>query len=209
MEEPHHRPCLQIGVSELDLLNGGPPLVKLERDPLGGTALVGRPLHVETGQDDVHGVIAVVVDVDLRWAGEVMSRASLASSPRGSARNSCRTDRRRSCEAVPPASIRCETSAAGWQYQLLGAANALVTANLRWLDRHPRHHLPETLDVLRRVFRNSNAIDERIRPEVGLDIVAPGSPSGSPWLAPHIRASVTKYVVVDPTANETRPISYL
>ena len=102
----------------------------------------------------MHGVIAVVVDVDLRWAGEVMSRASLASSPRGSARNSCRTDRRRSCEAVPPASIRCETSAAGWQYRLLGAANALVTANLRWLAgyRHPRHHLPETVDVLRRVF---------------------------------------------------------
>jgi hypothetical protein len=33
-------------------------------------------------------------------------------------------------------------------------ADALVTANLRWLAgyRHPRHHLPETVDLLRRVF---------------------------------------------------------
>ena len=43
---------------------------------------------------------------------------------------------------------------AGWEYRLLGAADALVTANLRWLAgcRHPRHHLPETVEVLRRVF---------------------------------------------------------
>ena len=43
---------------------------------------------------------------------------------------------------------------AGWQYRLRGAADALVTANLRWLAgyQHPRHHLPETVVVLRRVF---------------------------------------------------------
>jgi hypothetical protein len=43
---------------------------------------------------------------------------------------------------------------AGWEYRLLGAADALVTANLRWLAgyRHPRHHLPGTVEVLRRVF---------------------------------------------------------
>ena len=43
---------------------------------------------------------------------------------------------------------------AGWEYRLLGAADVLVTANLRWLAgyRHPRHHLPETVEVLRRVF---------------------------------------------------------
>jgi len=42
----------------------------------------------------------------------------------------------------------------GWEYRLLGAADALVTANLRWLAgyRHPRHHLPGTVEVLRRVF---------------------------------------------------------
>ena len=43
---------------------------------------------------------------------------------------------------------------AGWEYRLLGEVDALVTANLRWLAgyRHPRHHLAETVDVLRRVF---------------------------------------------------------
>ena len=43
---------------------------------------------------------------------------------------------------------------AGWEYRLLGAADALVTANLRRLAGywHPRHHLPETVEVLRRVF---------------------------------------------------------
>jgi hypothetical protein len=43
---------------------------------------------------------------------------------------------------------------AGWEYRLLGEVDALVAANLRWLAgyRHPRHHLAETVDVLRRVF---------------------------------------------------------
>jgi len=43
---------------------------------------------------------------------------------------------------------------AGWEYRLLGEADALVTANLRWLAgyRHPRHHLAQTVDMLRRVF---------------------------------------------------------
>ena len=33
----------------------------------------------------------------------------------------------------------------GWEYRLVGAADAIVTANLRWLAgyRHPRHRLPE------------------------------------------------------------------
>jgi hypothetical protein len=37
---------------------------------------------------------------------------------------------------------------------LLGAADALVTANLRWLAgyRHSRHHLPGMVEVLRRMF---------------------------------------------------------
>ena len=42
----------------------------------------------------------------------------------------------------------------GWDYRLLGAAEALVTANLRWFAgyRHPRHYLPETVEVLRHMF---------------------------------------------------------
>jgi hypothetical protein len=42
----------------------------------------------------------------------------------------------------------------GWEYRLVGAADAIVTANLRWLAgyRHPRHDLPATVGVLRQVF---------------------------------------------------------
>jgi hypothetical protein len=42
----------------------------------------------------------------------------------------------------------------GWDYQLVGAADRVVTANLRWLSayRHPRHDLPETSQRLRSVF---------------------------------------------------------
>jgi hypothetical protein len=43
---------------------------------------------------------------------------------------------------------------AGWEYLLLGAVDALVTANLRWLAgyRHPRHRLPEIAQLLRHAF---------------------------------------------------------
>lgn len=42
----------------------------------------------------------------------------------------------------------------GWEYQLVGAGDALVTANVRWLAgyRHPRHHVLEVARVLREVF---------------------------------------------------------
>jgi hypothetical protein len=42
----------------------------------------------------------------------------------------------------------------GWEYRLVGAADRIVTANVRWLAgyRHPRHRLPETADALQRVF---------------------------------------------------------
>jgi hypothetical protein len=42
----------------------------------------------------------------------------------------------------------------GWDYELVGAADRVVTANVRWLSgyRHSRHHLPETAERLRSVF---------------------------------------------------------
>jgi hypothetical protein len=48
----------------------------------------------------------------------------------------------------------------GWDYRLLGAAEALVTANLRWLAgyRHPRHYLPETVEVLRHMFATPTSL---------------------------------------------------
>ena len=42
----------------------------------------------------------------------------------------------------------------GWKYRLVGAADEIVTANVRWLAgyRHPRHDQPGPADALRRVF---------------------------------------------------------
>jgi TnsA-like endonuclease N terminal len=42
----------------------------------------------------------------------------------------------------------------GWEYRLVGTADQIVAANVRWLAgyRHPRHHQPEVAGVLRRVF---------------------------------------------------------
>jgi hypothetical protein len=44
---------------------------------------------------------------------------------------------------------------AGWEYRLAGAADPVVTGNLRWLAgyRHPRHRVPAAAGVLRQVFR--------------------------------------------------------
>jgi hypothetical protein len=43
---------------------------------------------------------------------------------------------------------------AGWEYELRGAPDPVVTANLRWLAgyRHPRHRVPGTAAVLREAF---------------------------------------------------------
>jgi hypothetical protein len=67
----------------------------------------------------------------------------------------CRPVERRRPRDVAKFEVTARACAlAGWEYRLLGAADALVTANLRWLAgyRHPRHHLPGTVEVLRRVF---------------------------------------------------------
>jgi hypothetical protein len=42
----------------------------------------------------------------------------------------------------------------GWEYRLVGAADPVVTLNVRWLAgyRHPRHHQPGPAEALRQVF---------------------------------------------------------
>jgi hypothetical protein len=66
----------------------------------------------------------------------------------------------RPCERRGPRDIakfeatRQACARVGWEYRLVGAADGVVTANVRWLAgyRHPRHDLPEAADALRRVF---------------------------------------------------------
>jgi TnsA-like endonuclease N terminal len=42
----------------------------------------------------------------------------------------------------------------GWEYRLVGAPDAITTANVRWLAgyRHPRHHVAGLSDALRAAF---------------------------------------------------------
>jgi len=46
-------------------------------------------------------------------------------------------------------------SVVGWEYRLVGAADEIVTSNVRWLAgyRHPRHRLPAIAPLLRHAFR--------------------------------------------------------
>ena len=48
----------------------------------------------------------------------------------------------------------------GWDYRLIGAADAILTANLRWLAgyRHPRHHVPEVVAGLRLMFATATPL---------------------------------------------------
>jgi hypothetical protein len=48
----------------------------------------------------------------------------------------------------------------GWNYRLVGAADSVVTENVRWLAgyRHPRHHLPGVAGALRLVFATSTPL---------------------------------------------------
>jgi hypothetical protein len=48
----------------------------------------------------------------------------------------------------------------GRDYRLVGAADAIVPANVRWLAgyRHPRHHMPEAVAALRLVFATSTQL---------------------------------------------------
>jgi hypothetical protein len=79
----------------------------------------------------------------------------------------CRPVERRRPRDVAKFEARARACAlVGWEYRLLGAPDGIVTANLRWLAsyRHPRHHLPETVEVLRRVFNPAHPLREGLWP---------------------------------------------
>lgn len=97
----------------------------------------------------------------LRWTGEHGQRASHAPDyfvrrADGSALVvDCRPVDRRPARDVAKFEATAATCARiGWEYQLLGAAEPVAAANVRWLAgyRHPRHDVPEVAGVLREVF---------------------------------------------------------
>lgn len=51
-------------------------------------------------------------------------------------------------------------SQVGWRYRVVGAADAIVVRNIRWLAgyRHPRHDLPAAVGPLRQVFTQAGAL---------------------------------------------------
>jgi len=67
----------------------------------------------------------------------------------------CRpADRRKPADVKKFEATARACALAGWEYELRGAADPVVTANLRWLAgyRHPRHRVPGTAAVLREAF---------------------------------------------------------
>jgi len=97
----------------------------------------------------------------LRWPGEGGRAVSHAPDFFGRGRDGsavvvdCRPAERRGPADVAKFDATAQACAlAGWEYRLAGAADQVVTANVRWLAgyRHPRHHRDEPAAGLRRVF---------------------------------------------------------
>jgi hypothetical protein len=67
----------------------------------------------------------------------------------------CRPEQRRSPRDAAKFEATAQACArVSWEYRLVGAADEMVTANVRWLAgyRHPRHNQPGVTSVLRQVF---------------------------------------------------------
>ncbi len=97
----------------------------------------------------------------LHWADETGGRVShapdyFARREDGSAVVvDCRpAERRKPADVEKFEATARACTLAGWEYELRGAADPVVTANLRWLAgyRHPRYEVPATAGVLRQVL---------------------------------------------------------
>jgi hypothetical protein len=85
----------------------------------------------------------------------------------------CRpVDRRPAADLAKFDATRQACELLGWEYRLVGAPDAVTTANLRWLAgyRHPRHNIPALSAALRAVFT------ERMPLQAGAEAV--GDPIG-------------------------------
>jgi hypothetical protein len=103
----------------------------------------------------------------LRWADERGARVSHA--PDFFARRAdgsavvvdCRPlDRRRPDDLAKFDATARACAIVGWEYRLVGALDAIVSANLKWLAgyRQPRYRVPDTVDALRDVFASSTPL---------------------------------------------------
>ena len=97
----------------------------------------------------------------LRWRGEGGQRVSHApdyfvrrADGSGSVVDCRPVDRRPAGDAAKFEATASVCAQIGWEYQLLGAAEPVAAANVRWLAgyRHPRHDVPAIAGVLRQVF---------------------------------------------------------
>jgi hypothetical protein len=97
----------------------------------------------------------------LRWPGE--DGRPVSHAPDFFARRvdgsavvvDCRPAERRGPGDVAKFDATAEACAVvGWEYRLVGAADAVVAANVRWLAgyRHPRYYRPGPAGLLRRAF---------------------------------------------------------
>jgi len=67
----------------------------------------------------------------------------------------CRpVERRRPRDVVKFDATEQACALIGWEYRVIGAGDAVLTANLRWLAgyRHPRHRMTSTAEALQRAF---------------------------------------------------------
>lgn len=103
----------------------------------------------------------------LHWVDEMAERVSHA--PDFFARRTdgsavvidCRpVERRKPRDVAKFEATAAACALVGWEYRLVGAADAIVTANLRWLAgyRHPRHHIRDTARVLRQAFATTTTL---------------------------------------------------
>jgi hypothetical protein len=140
------------------------------------SATTGAPVGFESWLERDHVMAldfdAAVVGIAsqpfwLRWADERGTRVSHA--PDFFARRAdgsavvldCRPVERRRPDDVAKFDATARACAlVGWEYRLVGALDAIVTANLKWLSgyRQPRHRVPATVDALRQAFASSTPL---------------------------------------------------
>lgn len=116
-------------------------LLALDFDP-AVAGIVSQPFWLHWA-DDAGGLVAHAPDYFARRADG--SAVVLDCRP---------AERRKPRDVVKFEATARACALAGWEYRLAGAADPVVTGNLRWLAgyRHPRYLVPAAAGLLRQVF---------------------------------------------------------